>query len=67
MRVENSYAAAVRSGEIRGNGGGSPVKVSGWTCQGFPTPTADQTGQTSKCVSGNTEIVALIQLPASSG
>ena len=49
LRVENSYAAVVRTGQIRGTGGGAPVTVSGWTCQGFPTPEVLKTGETSVC------------------
>jgi hypothetical protein len=64
MRVENSYAAVVRSGKIRGNGGGSPVKVSGWTCQGFPTPEVLKTGQTSACRSNSAEVLAILPPPA---
>lgn len=29
IRVENQYAAVIRSGQVRGNGGGAPVVVSG--------------------------------------
>src|SRR5579871_6244910 len=36
--VEAAYATAIRSGQAPGNGGGGPVKVQGWTCQGFATP-----------------------------
>lgn len=64
MRVENSYAAMVRSGKIRGNGGGSPVKVSGWTCQGFPTPEVLKTGQTSACRTNSAEVLAILPPPA---
>ena len=63
MRVENSYAAAVRSGRIRGNGGGSPVEVSGWTCQGFPTPEVLKTGQTSACRTSSAEVLAILPPP----
>jgi hypothetical protein len=63
MRVENSYAAAVRSGKIRGNGGGSPVAVSGWTCQGFPTPEVLRTGQTSACRTHGAEVLAILPPP----
>jgi hypothetical protein len=63
MRIENSYAAAVRGGAIRGNGGGSPVKVSGWTCQGFPTPEVLKTGQTSACRTNTAEVLAILPPP----
>jgi hypothetical protein len=64
MRVENSYAAAVRTGKIRGNGGGAPVTVSGWTCQGFPTPEVLRTGQTSACRTNSAEVLAILPPPS---
>jgi len=64
LRVENSYAAAVRTGQIHGNGGGAPVTVSGWTCRGFPTPEVLKTGQTSACRSGGSEIDAILPPPS---
>jgi hypothetical protein len=64
LKVENSYAAAVRSGQIRGNGGGAPVTVSGWTCRGFPTPEILKTGETSACRNGGSEIVAILPPPS---
>jgi hypothetical protein len=63
MRVENSYAAMVRAGKVRGNGGGAPVKVSGWTCQGFPTPEVLKTGQTSACRTNSAEVLAILPPP----
>src|ERR1700691_4727945 len=44
LQVENEYAAKIRDGQVRGNGGGAPVTVSGWTCQGYPTPEVLSTG-----------------------
>ena len=64
LRVENSYAAVVRTGQIRGNGGGAPVTVSGWTCRGFPTTEVLKTGQTSACRSGGAEILAILPPPS---
>lgn len=64
MRIENSYAADVRSGDIVGNGGGAPVKVSGWTCQGFPTPEVLKTGQTSACRADGAEVLAILPMPS---
>lgn len=63
MRVEKSYAAMIRAGKVRGNGGGAPVKVNGWTCQGFPTPEVLKTGQTSACRTGSTEVLAILPAP----
>jgi hypothetical protein len=65
MRIENSYVAAVRNGAIRGNGGGSPVKVNGWTCQAFPTPEVLRTGQTSACRMNSAEVLAILPPPPS--
>lgn len=63
MAIEQDYAHAIRSGQAPGNGGGGPVKVKGWTCQGFPTPTVLKTGNASKCVEDGNEILEI--LPAS--
>jgi hypothetical protein len=60
LRVENQYAAAIRSGQDQGNGGGAPVVVSGWTCQGYPTPEVLSTGNASQCHTGSTAIVAVL-------
>ena len=64
LRVENSYAAVVRTGQIRGTGGGAPVTVSGWTCQGFPTPEVLKTGNTSVCRAGAAEVLAVLPPPS---
>jgi hypothetical protein len=58
--IERAYAAAVRSGQAPGNGGGGPVKVQGWTCQGFATPVVLQTGKASKCVRDGIEILEVL-------
>lgn len=63
MQVEADYAKAVSSGLAPGNGGGGPVKVSGWTCQGLATPQLLKTGETSKCVKDSHEIVAILRSP----
>jgi hypothetical protein len=63
LRVENEYAAKVRDGQVRGNGGGAPVAVSGWTCQGFTTPVVLSTGNASQCHSGGTTILAVLPVP----
>jgi hypothetical protein len=64
MSVERKYAAAIASGKEPGNGGGGPVKIDGWTCQGFATPVVLRTGQASKCVFRGTEILAILPTPA---
>ncbi len=64
LRIERGYASAIEAGHAPGNGGGGPVKISGWTCQGFSTPTVLQTGRASKCVQDGTEILAILPAPA---
>jgi hypothetical protein len=49
---------------VRGNGGGAPVTVSGWTCQGYSTPEVLSTGNASRCRNGDTEIVAVLAVPS---
>ena len=66
LKVENDYATAVKRGELRGNGGGAPLQVDGWTCQGYPTPEVLRTGNASECHSGNSEILAVLNLAAAS-
>jgi hypothetical protein len=60
LTVERSYSKAVDEGKAPGNGGGGPVPVSGWVCEGFATPHVLKTGQTSKCTKGGTEILATL-------
>jgi hypothetical protein len=64
MQVEASYAEAIVHGLAPGNGGGGPVKVNGWTCEGLATPQLLKTGETSKCVKGSQEIVAILKSPS---
>lgn len=64
MQVENEYAAKIKDGQVGGNGGGAPVTVSGWTCQGYPTPEVLSTGNTSQCHTGTAAIVAVLPVPA---
>lgn len=64
LQVENSYARLIRNGDVRGNGGGAPVTVSGWTCQGFPTPEVLKTGQTSACHNHGAEVLAVLPPPS---
>jgi hypothetical protein len=64
LAVESDYAKAIVAGKAPGNGGGGPVTVNGWTCQGFPTPEVLKTGKTSKCVKGGIEILATLKVPA---
>jgi hypothetical protein len=64
MTVEKAYAAAIDAGQAPGNGGGGPIPVNGWTCQGFDTPQVLKTGDASKCTKGGTEILALLSTPS---
>jgi hypothetical protein len=66
LRVEQGYAAAIRSGELRGNGGGAPVTVDGWTCEAYPTPQVLRTGDASECHTASAEVVAVLPLPSAS-
>jgi hypothetical protein len=62
LSVENGYAAMLKAGKVHGNGGGAPVQVNGWTCQGYPTPKVLQTGYASECHTGSAEVVAELVL-----
>lgn len=62
MRIQRGYTGLVKSGKVGGNGGGAPVQVDGWTCQGTDTTTTVQTGEASECHKGGTEIVAVLKL-----
>jgi hypothetical protein len=64
LAVERDYAKAILSGQVPGTGGGAPVHVQGWICQGFTTPVVLKTGQASKCVQGRDEILAILPAPA---
>lgn len=63
MAIEHAYARAIDEGKAPGNGGGGPVPVDGWTCQGFPTPVVLKTGNASKCTKHGTEILATLSTP----
>ena len=60
MHVENEYAAKIKAGQVPGNGGGAPVVVSGWTCQGYNTPEVLSTGNASQCHTGSATILAVL-------
>lgn len=64
LAIEHKYAQAIRSGLAPGNGGGGPIKVEGWTCQGYATPVVLRTGKASKCVKDGTEILAILPTTA---
>ena len=66
VAVERSYTHAVASGKVRGNGGGAPVTIKGWVCQGFNTPEVLSTGHASACRKGGAEILAVLPAPNAS-
>ena len=66
LAIERAYTRAVASGKVPGNGGGAPVTIKGWTCQGFNTPQVLATGHTSACHKNGTEILAILPTPTPS-
>jgi hypothetical protein len=66
MSVERAYSRAVASGKVHGNGGGAPVSIKGWTCQGFNTPQVLATGHASACHKNGDEILAILPTPTPS-
>jgi hypothetical protein len=66
MAVERAYAHAVASGKVPGNGGGAPVTIKGWICQGYNTPQVLATGHASACHKNGSEILAILPTPSPS-
>jgi hypothetical protein len=66
LNVERDYARAFSSGKVPGNGGGAPVTIRGWVCQGFNTPEVLSTGRASACHKGSAEILAVLPTPSAS-
>jgi hypothetical protein len=64
LGVEQEYATMIRKGEVPGTGGGAPVRVHGWTCQGYPTPQVLRTGNASQCHTAKAEVVAVLAVPS---
>ncbi len=60
LKVEDEYAAMIRDGQVGGTGGGAPVTVSGWTCQGYNTPEMLKTGNASQCHTRTAMILAVL-------
>jgi hypothetical protein len=66
MTVERDYTRALASGKVPGNGGGAPVKIRGWVCQGYDTPEVLATGRASACRKQGMRILAVLVLPSPS-
>jgi hypothetical protein len=68
LAVEEDYTAAFKrdlaKGLIKGNGGGPPLTVDGWTCQAYPTPQILRTGVTSDCHTASAALAAVLDLAA---
>jgi hypothetical protein len=64
MGIERRYSRELASGKVPGNGGGAPVKIRGWVCQGFNTPHVLSTGEASACKKNGTEILAVLPSPS---
>lgn len=64
LAVERDYTRALANGKVAGNGGGAPVTVRGWICQGLSTPKLLATGRASACRHGTAEIIAVLPDPA---
>jgi hypothetical protein len=65
MGIQRDYSKAIASGKVPGNGGGAPVTIRGWVCQGFNTPVVLATGHASACRKGAAEILAVLPEPSS--
>jgi hypothetical protein len=60
MTVERAYSRALASGKVPGNGGGAPVSIHGWICQGYDTPQVLATGRASACRKNGSQIIAVL-------
>ena len=60
MTVERDYSRALASGQVPGNGGGAPVTIQGWICQGYDTPKVLATGRASACHKHGSQILAVL-------
>ena len=60
MTVERDYSRALASGKVPGNGGGAPVTIQGWICQGYDTPQVLATGRASACHKHGSQILAVL-------
>lgn len=60
MSVEQDYATDIKKGDVRGTGGGAPIEIDGWSCEGYATPKVLSTGDASECHTGSSEILAVL-------
>jgi len=60
LAVERAYSRALASGRVPGNGGGAPVTIQGWICQGYDTPQVLATGRASACRKRGSQILAVL-------
>ena len=63
QQVQSAYSHDVMAGKAPGNGGGGPVRIDGWTCQGLPTPRVLQTGEVSTCAKDGDRFDAVLASP----
>jgi hypothetical protein len=66
LTIEHDYTRDIAEGKAPGNGGGGPVMVNGWKCQGYPTEKVLATGWASRCVRAGTQILAVLPPPKKS-
>jgi hypothetical protein len=64
LRVQADYTRKISAGEAPGNGGGGPVPVDGWICEGYPTPQVLRTGRASVCRRGSVQFYAVLPAPS---
>jgi hypothetical protein len=67
LAIEHAYTREVASGHVPGNGGGAPVRIGGWVCQGFNTPKVLATGHASACRKHGAETLAVLPRPGPAG
>ena len=60
VTVERDYSRALASGRVPGNGGGAPITILGWICQGYDTPQVLATGRASACHKNGSQILAIL-------
>ncbi len=66
LRVQRDYTRKLVAGQAPGNGGGGPVPVDGWVCEGYPTPLVLRTGRASECHRGGIKFYAVLPAPTAS-